>query len=183
MNTVNGRLRCPHLKMNNRSHVAWKCDACGDGGWRMRALSLHNPYPHLILDLPNEHWKNIENRVRPVTKLCGPLLLHAAARCSDSTHAAAIAVARKAGVPEELMPGTDQPTMSLVGAVYVGDILPRTSLHDLNYRWKFRGHVGYVLTKRVKFAAPRELPGAQGLFHVDLTPEEAQCCIEAGLLP
>lgn len=182
-NTISaGSKRCPHVTLGaGEPWRRWRCEQCRDSGVRMRALSLHNPYPYLILDLPDEHWKNIENRQRSVMSTTGPLLLHAAAKADPIVHEAALTIARKAGVPEKLLPAMQQPAMSIVGAVYVAQVLPRRSLLDAQYRWKFPEHVGYLLTKRVRLA-PRTVPGGQGVFHVDLTPEEAELCSEAGML-
>lgn len=179
---MNDAKRCAHTKLEaGVPWGEWNCAECGNSGVRVRALSLHNPYPYLILDLPDEHWKNIENRVRSVMSEPGPLLIHAALKQSNTVHEAALTIARKVGVPEKLMPNFEQPAMSLVGAVYVSEILPKDSLLDRLHRWKFPGHVGYVLSARTKLP-PREVRGGQGLFHVDLTPEEVACCRAANLL-
>ncbi len=41
--------RCPHqLMLPGVPWAAWSCGLCNDAGVRMRALSLHDPYPQLI---------------------------------------------------------------------------------------------------------------------------------------
>ena len=67
-------------------------------GVRMRALPLHAPYPGLILDLPHAHREAIGNREGSVMGTLGPLLIHVSARATAERHAAALTVARKAGV-------------------------------------------------------------------------------------
>lgn len=148
----------------------------------MRALALTQPYPYLILDLPQEHWKNIENRTRLISKRTGPLLIHAAQKCTLEQHDGALAVARKAGVPEELLPEYgSQDRMGILGCVLVYAVLPPRSLFDGMHRWKFTDHYGYVLTRRVKLPL-RQMPAGQGIFHVDLTAREEQLIREAGIL-
>lgn len=174
--------RCPHqTPPPGLAWFEWKCIDCGEG-LRMRALSLHSPYPHLILQLPKQHWKNVENRQRAVMSTLGPLLIHTSARATHDRHAAALTVARKAGVPEELLPAWDsQPLGGIVGCVLVSQVLPKSSLLDHSYRWKFPEHVGYVLSKRVALPL-REVSGGQGVFHVDLTSEEEALVRRAGIL-
>lgn len=148
----------------------------------MRALSLHDPYPQLILDLPDVHRKDIENRQRSVLSTLGPLLIHVAARATHERHAAALTVARKAGVPEALLPSSEDRVLGgIVGCVLVSMVLPQSSLLDAQYRWKFPNHVGYVLSKRVKLPF-RAVSGGQGVFHVDLTAEEERLIREAEIL-
>lgn len=162
--------------------AAWSCGLCNDAGVRMRALSLHDPYPQLILDLPDEHRKDIENRQRSVLSELGPLLIHVSARATHGRHAAALTVARKAGVPEELLPTQEDRVLGgIVGCVMVSQVLPKCSLFDRQYRWKFTEHVGYVLSKRVKLPF-RAISGGQSVFHVDLTAEEQQLIQGAGIL-
>jgi len=175
--------RCPHatLPATPQPWFRWHCAECGTG-IRMRALSLTNPYPFLMLDLPDEHRKDVENRKRPVTKTMGPVLLHAAKGCTLAQHVEATKVAREAGVPPELLPQHDsQPAMGLVGAVVLTGTLPAHSLLDAHYRWKFKGWEGYTVGARVKLPF-RGMPGSQGIFYVDLTPDEEQILRLAGLL-
>lgn len=175
--------RCPHqVMLPGIAWAAWSCGVCGDVGVRMRALSLHDPYPQLILDLPDEHRKDIENRQRSVLSELGPLLIHVSARATDERHDAALAVARKAGVPEKLLPSRENRQLGgIVGCVLVSQVLPKLSLFDWQYRWKFPQYVGYVLAKRVKLPF-RAVSGGQGVFHVDLTAEEQQLIQGAGIL-
>ncbi len=175
--------RCPHQIMEPGAAWAfWNCEICNDSGVRMRALSLHDPFPQLILDLPEEHRKDVENRGRPVMNTLGPLLIHVSARATHERHAAALTVARKAGVPEALLPSpVDRQLGGIVGCVLVSQVLPKTSLFDAQYRWKFPNHVGYVLSKRVKLPF-REVSAGQGVFRVDLTDEELGLIRDAGIL-
>lgn len=175
--------RCPHqVMLPGVSWAAWSCGLCDDAGTRMRALSLHDPYPQLILDLPDVHRKDIENRQRSVLSTLGPLLIHVSARATHERHAAALTVARKAGVPDALLPSPDDRVLGgIVGCVLVSTVLPQSSLLDAQYRWKFPSHVGYVLSKRVKLPF-RAVSGGQGVFHVDLTAEEERLIREAGIL-
>lgn len=175
--------RCPHQQPPPGIAVfAWSCGICNDAGTRMRALSLTTPYPYLILDLPREHWKTVENRTRCVTSYTGPLLIHASQKCTLEQHEAALDVARKAGVPPELLPEYgSQDRGGIVGCVFVESILPKSSLFDGQHRWKFPNHFGYVLSKRVKLPF-RMMRAGQGIFHVDLTQEEERLIREAGIL-
>ena len=176
--------RCPHQVMEpGAPWAAWSCGLCDDAGVRMRALSLHDPYPELILDLPDEHRKDIENRERSVMSTLGPLLIHVSARATAERHAAALTVARKAGVPEALLPSSDNRQLGgILGCVLISQILPRASLLDHSFRWKFPNHVGYVLAKRVKLPF-RAVSAGQGVFHVDLTQQELGLIRGAGIVP
>ena len=175
--------RCPHqVPPPGAAWFDWSCGLCNDVGTRMRALSLHDPYPHLILDLPDEHHKNIENRQRKVLSTTGPLLIHVSRASSEQWHDSALKVAREAGVPEELLPpyrGRD--LGGIVGCVLISDVLPKRSLADLAYRWKFLEHVGYVLSKRAKLPF-RAVSAGQGVFHVDLTSAEREAIVASGIL-
>lgn len=175
--------RCPHvIAPPGQPWFFWECAECKDSGVRMRALSLTDPYPYLILDLPDEHRKDIENRKRPVMNTLGPLLIHVTKTCNDAQYEASLKVARAAGVPEELLPDRDsRPRMGTVGAVIIDQVLPRVGILDSYYRWKFPAHVAYVIGKRVKLPF-RSMPGAQSVFQVDLTTEEVAILKGAGII-
>lgn len=175
--------RCPHQKPPpGVAWYDWSCGLCNDAGTRMRALSLHDPYPYLILDLPDEHRKDIENRQRKVLSTVGPLLIHVAARSTEQWHHSALKVAREAGVPEALLPPYQGRDLGgIVGCVLISEVLPKRSLADLSYRWKFLEHVGYVLPKRVKLPF-RAVSAGQGVFHVDLTSAERDLIRSASIL-
>ena len=175
--------RCPHFKppASGMPWFEWTCSECQDSGVRMRALSLHDPYPWLILDLPDEHHKNIENRQRSMLSATGPLLVHVAKSATRPRHEEALKLARRCGVPDSLLPAFGaRPLMGIVGCVNVSQKLPPHSMFDALYRWKFPTHVGYVLNKRVKLPF-RGMAGGQGVFHVDLTREEEQIVRRAGM--
>jgi hypothetical protein len=133
--------------------------------------------------LPKKHHKNIENRTKPVTNTLGPLLLCSSASVTEVQWESALDVARRAGVPEKLMPAyRSLPAMGLVGAVVISEILPKVSMFDRLHRWKFPHHVGYVLSKRAPLPF-RSMPGDQALFHVDLTEAEEAALVAAGIVP
>ncbi len=175
--------RCPHqVPPPGAAWFDWSCGLCNDVGTRMRALSLHDPYPYLILDLPDEHRKDIENRQRKVLSTPGPLLIQVTQRLTKDQHEAALTVARRAAVPEALLPPYQGRDLGgIVGCVLISEVLPRRSLADLVYRWKFEEHVGYVLAKRVKLPF-RAVSAGQGVFHVDLTSAEREAIVAAGIL-
>jgi len=159
--------------------TCWVNAPTGESVARFSAVGID---VHRRIDLPDIHRKDIENRQRTVLSTTGPLLIHVSARATSERHAAALTVARKAGVPEELLP-TEQGRLlgGIVGCVFISQVLPKSSLFDQQYRWKFDNHIGYVLSKRTKIPF-RPVSGGQGVFHVDLTRDEEDIIRGAGIL-
>lgn len=154
-----------------------------DGKLQMRCLSLKQPYLHLIFDLPDGQKKDIENRSRSVTSDMGPLLMAASAGVKRVYYEEACEGALKRGVPEALLPKLDDLQCGvLYGCVRLVRQLPKLSLEDKLFKWKFPGSVGYVLQNQIRLP-PRPISGKQTMYYVDLTDEEQGLLRAAGMLP
>lgn len=158
-----------------------------DGKLQMRCVTLRQPYLHLIFDLPVEHRKTIENRTRSITSEMGPILMSASAhKTTDRLYfQEALEGAARRGVPSELLPRpVDLEQGVLYGCVRLRRMLARTSLEDGLFKWKFPGHVGYLLDTATALRLPtRKISGSQGVFYVTLTDEEQDILSAAGMLP
>jgi hypothetical protein len=153
-----------------------------DGKLQMRCLSLKQPYLHFIFDLPRPHRKDVENRTRSVTSEMGPSLFCASKSLERGYFNEACEGALRRGVPEALLPKFDTiETGVLYGCVRLWHLLPSVSLLDQSWKWKFPGHVGYVLKDALRLP-PRPLRGAQTIFYVELTDEEQALLRAAKLL-
>lgn len=154
-----------------------------DGRLQMRCLSLKQPYPFFIFDLPPEHRKDIENRSRQVTTEPGPILFASSATLTRDYFDEACDGALKRGVPEALLPRFEElETGVLYGCVRIEQILPKASMMDRIWKWKFIGYAGYVLSGAVRLPS-RKLSGHQTIFYVDLTGADQQVLRAAGMLP
>lgn len=72
-----------------------------------RAISLKQPWCYLMLDLPPEHLKTIENRIWGST-FRGDCWVHASKGMTKNVFYDACEFALGAGVPRDLLPGFDQ---------------------------------------------------------------------------
>lgn len=153
-----------------------------DGVLAMRCISLKQPYPYLMFDLPPEHRKPVENRTRVITQEMGPMLVASSAKLDLDYYAAALDHARARGVPEALLPRpADLPLGVLYGVLRFDQMLPPESLLDALHPWKFPGHVGYVCGAALRLQ-PRAIKGAQTIYYVPLTVAEQQLLRDAALL-
>ena len=114
-----------------------------------RALSLSAPWWWLMLHLPPEHRKNIENRPPKFShkSFRGEFLLHAAKSGSKEDFQAATTCAEFYGVPAELLR-----TMPSIGTISRGGIVGRARITDMLNPdpescafWHFPKQLGFVV--------------------------------------
>lgn len=158
---------------------------------RMRAVCLREPWLYLMLDLPPELRKDVENRGKKLTKTLGPILVKSSAR-KGVKHGVDLDVqyfeeARKKVLswgwfPEELFPKFEQLQFGgLRGALNFAELLPPYFGRDK--RWKFLEEYGYVVDRYVRFPFRPLKGGGQGIFYTETTNEESELLSSAGLLP
>lgn len=153
-----------------------------DGRLQMRCISLKQPYPYFMFDLPPEHRKPIENRKRSITSELGPMLIATSASVDDVYFESALEAARRRGVPESLLPTQEQLEFGVIyGVLRFDQILPKVSLMDALHPWKFPGSVGYVCAAALRLP-PRPIKGAQTIYYVPLTDEDQRLLRAAALL-
>jgi hypothetical protein len=132
---------------------------------RMRALCLREPWLYLMLDLPPEFRKDVENRGRKLTKTLGPILAKSSTvnrgskkfdyEDSDANYYAQVRkqVLGWGWFPEELFPKFDQLQFGGIrGALNFSELLRPG--YGADHRWKFPECFGYVVDKAVKFPFP-----------------------------
>lgn len=157
---------------------------------RMRAVCLREPWLYLMLDLPPEFLKDVENRGRKLTKELGPILVKSSAR-KGVKHGVDLDLqyyeeARKRVLgwgwfPEELFPRFEQLQFGgLRGALNFAELLPPYFGSDK--RWKFPECFGYVVDRQTRLQFRPMKGGAQGIFYPEITDGEVEALRAAGLL-
>lgn len=132
-----------------------------------RALSLRPPWWWLMIHLPPEHRKDIENRPPGFShkSFRGEFLIHSS-DMSRAEYDGARETARLLGVPTSLletMPSfEDMPRRGIVGRARIVDLIPPG---DSGRRWHFPESFGFVVTdaRPLPFVACK---GALGFWRV-----------------
>lgn len=131
----------------------------------MKALSLWQPWPWAIFNLPPERAKDIENRTWEAPWILGQTIaIHAAKKFDDAD---AWRFVKHASGGYALPPsGASLPTGAIIGVVRVVRFV-RASPSP----W-FVGPVGWVLAEAVRLDEPIPCKGAQGLWDVPRDVED-----------
>jgi hypothetical protein len=136
-----------------------------------RAITLTGPWWWFMLHLPEPYRKKIENRKLGFShkSFRGPVWVHASAERNEKVVEEARAFARLQGVPERLIPGTEElldlPVGAVVGRFTITGTLPAPMLCELPDRWRMAGQFGFT----VEDATPVPLvpcKGALGFWRV-----------------
>jgi len=105
------------------------------------ALSFRQPWLWMMLHLPLEHRKRIENRRQKNSTICdAPIWLHAS-RITKKDYELAWRIAARAGVPLELIPGWGSPEYVQHAIIGIGSFQPCYITADNG--WEMAGHFGY----------------------------------------
>lgn len=156
----------------------------------MRAVCLREPWLYLMLDLPPELRKDVENRDRKLTNTLGPILVKSSAR-KGVKHGvdldvqyydeARATVAGWGWFPMELFPAFEQLQFGCMrGALNFAELFPPHFGRDL--RWKFPLSYGYRVDRFVRFDPRPMKGGGQGIFYTTPTEAEAAALRAGGLL-
>ncbi len=154
---------------------------------KIRCLCFREPWLYLMLDLPEPHRKNVENRVRCITRQMGPMLAKSSVRKPGRQDQNYFCDVRErvlgAGlIPEGLFPSFEQLEFGgLRGCLNFTQLLSPGTKHG--HRWKFEHCFGYVVDRAVRLSFRPFKGGGQGIFYTDVTNEEAEALSSAGLLP
>ncbi len=160
---------------------------------RMRAVCLREPWLYLMLDLPAELRKDIENREKCLVRSMGPILAKSSARKGKKDgvdldvqyfEQARERVLGWGWFPAELFPNFEQLQFGGIrGAFNFADMLDPWDIRGQRHRWKFHDCFGYVVDRYVRFPFRPLKGGGQGIFYTATTNEEAELLSSAGLLP
>lgn len=161
---------------------------------KMRCVCLREPWLFLMLDIADpELRKNVENRVRCLTRELGPILVKSSApnkgskkfqhEDADLPYYTRVRnqVLGWGWFPEEQFPHFDDLQFGGIrGALNFSQLLEPGFGTDL--RWKFPNCFGYVVDKRLRLPFRKFKGGAQGIFYPEITDVEATALRAAGLL-
>ena len=157
---------------------------------KMRAVCLREPWLYLMLDLPPELRKDVENRGRKLTKTLGPILVKSSARKPMKNghdrdllyYFGVYAHVESWGwFPMDQFPRFDQLQFGGIrGALNFSQLLPPGFGADL--RWKFPESFGYVVDRYVRFPFRPLKGGGQGIFYTEPTDSERALLAAAGML-
>ncbi len=127
----------------------------------MRFLSLSNPWPWAIFDLPEPSGKRVENRgwMPPISMIGQRIALHAAKSWDDD----AAGFFLKLGLTNFPARRDLYPTGVILGFATIARVVTETrTLPPDQHRWFF-GEFGWVLEDVLKLPDPIPHKGAQGL--------------------
>lgn len=145
-----------------------------------KCLSIRPAWAWLIVKLPSERWKDVENRSW-TTSYRGPLLIHASQGLTQDEFDHACRFAHEqVGIPQAELPTYEDVKAirgTLLGAAKLSTVVePGASVspwHDGQfYGWRFENRVAFT---------PRPLAGKLSLFNVQVTDEELAALRHAGL--
>lgn len=140
----------------------------------------------MIIRLPGEHWKHVENRSRNSLHR-GPLLIHSSGTLTRDDYENACATARAAGAAGSDLPSLEQLAAmrgGIIGAVRMYDVSAPWQEPDdePSSEWRDPGCFAYHLSDRA--ALPfRACAGKLGVFDLPATPAELAALRAAGLAP